>query len=95
MQEYERERDKDGDVLILSPKKPERRLPDFMFEKQIGRNDNDMSKHEDILPRDELVIEPNIDAIRKKKPYTVVDFNKQIGRPDLEKKDYQEDEYFI
>lgn len=41
------------------------------------------------------MIEPNFDAIRKKKKFLVTDFNKQIGREDLEKKDINKDEYFI
>ena len=46
--------------------------------------------------KDELVIEPNIDFIKKRKSYLVTDFNKQIGREDLEKRDIlNEDEYFI
>jgi len=35
--EFQNERDKEGDVLILSPKKPEKKLPDIIFDKQIGR----------------------------------------------------------
>lgn len=42
-----------------------------------------------------MIIEPNIDTIRKRKPYLVTDFGKQLGREDLEKKDHLQDEYYI
>ena len=40
-----------------------------------------------------MIIEPNIDAIRKRKVYLVRDFDKQIGRND--NVDITADEYFI
>lgn len=84
--------DKEGDVLILSPKRPEKRMPDIKFDKQIGRRDNELHDIElDI--GDELIIEPNIDVIRKRKPYLVTDFNKQTGRNDTV--DITADEYYI
>ena len=44
--------------------------------------------------REELIIDPNIDVIRRKKQF-YVNFDKQIGREDLEKKDVFADEYYI
>lgn len=40
----ENDRDKEGDVLILSPRRPEKRLADISFGKQIGRNDNELNE---------------------------------------------------
>lgn len=82
---FEREQDLEGDVLLLDPQKPGKRLPDIKFEKQIGRPED--FKLEDFGQGEELIIEPNIEAIRKKQPYLVRDFSKQIGRDDLEKRD--------
>jgi hypothetical protein len=89
---YEREQEKEGDVLLLDPNKPGKRLPDIKFEKQIGRPEE--YKLDDDH-REELIIEPNIEVVRKKQPYLVTDFGKQIGREDLEKRDPHQDEYYI
>lgn len=83
--------DKEGDVLVLSPKKPEKHFPDIKFDKQLGRRDNEHGLDLDV--NEELIIEPNLDAIRRKKPFLVTDFSKQIGRDD--NKDINADEYYI
>lgn len=66
-------------------------MPDIKFDKQLGRRDNEHDLDLDI--KEELIIEPNIDAIRNRKPYLVTDFNKQTGRND--NIDITADEYFI
>jgi hypothetical protein len=87
-----REMDQDGDVLIISPKKPEKHMPNIKFENMKGREDNTIK--EDLNAGDELIIEPNLDAIRKKKPYLVVDFDKQRGREADQKYEvYEKDDY--
>ena len=71
--------DKDGDVLILDPEKPGKRLPDIIFDKQIGRKE-EFKAEDDIAGKEELILEPNIDVIRRRQTYLVTDFSKQIGR---------------
>ena len=66
-------------------------MPDINFDKQLGRHDNEHDL--DLNIGEELIIEPNIDVIRKRKPYFVTDFNKQTGRND--NIDITADEYFI
>eukprot|EP00347_Sterkiella_histriomuscorum_P001067 403373456 len=91
--DYLLERDIEGDVLILDPQKPLPHLPDINFDKQLGREEEKFDS-EDINMHQELILEPNIDAIRKKKQF-YVDFDKQIGRVDLEKKHIDDDEVFV
>ena len=86
--------DKDGDVLILDPQRPGKRLPDIIFDKQIGRKE-EMKVDDDIAGKDELILEPNIDVIRRRRTYLVTDFNKQIGRKEEGDNDPTKDEYFI
>ena len=93
-EEWEREMDKDGDVLILDPQRPGKRLPDIIFDKQIGRKE-EMKVDDDIAGKDELILEPNIDVIRRRRTYLVTDFNKQIGRKEVGDNDPTKDEYFI
>ena len=74
-EEFEKEMDKDGDVLILDPLKPGKRLPEIIFDKQLGRKE-DFKAEDDIAGKEELILEPNIDAIRKRHTYLVTDFSK-------------------
>lgn len=79
-------------MLVLSPRRPEKKLPDIVFDKQTGRPEPRTS--EDV--QDELIIEPNIDAVRKKQAYLVTDFGKQLARDTQDAKDLlQQDEYYI
>ena len=48
----------------MSPRKPEKRLADIIFDKQIGRNEGE---HLQENLKDELIVEPNIDVVRKRK----------------------------
>jgi hypothetical protein len=52
-------------VLILDPRLPEKRLPDVKFDKQVGRP-VDIQMEDDIAGKDQLIIDPNIDFIRKR-----------------------------
>lgn len=94
-EDLERNMDKEGDVLILDPEKPKKRLPDIIFDRYTGRTTNDEGLQDEFLQKEELIIEPNIDYIKKKKQFLVTDFSKQIGREDLEKKDILAEEYYI
>ena len=69
--------DLEGDVLILNPNKIGKHLQDIRFEKQLGRTE----PQEVDEFQDELIIEPNINVIRPKKP-SAPDFSKQLGRED-------------
>lgn len=59
------DRDIDGDVLILEPQKPGKRLPDIKFDKYTGREEEKVM-NEDINNQEQLQIEPNIDFVRKR-----------------------------
>ena len=37
-----KDQDIEGDVLVLDPDKPKKRLPDYQFDKQIGRGEDKM-----------------------------------------------------
>ena len=84
--------DIEGDVLILDPDRPRKRIPLVNFDKQITR-EQEKYESEDINMHQELLLEPNIDAIRKRKQFLVVDFDKQIGRE--ERKHIDDDEYYV
>lgn len=85
--------DKDGDVLILSPKRPERHMQDIKFEKQTGREAKE-EVYDELINGERLILEPNIDAIRRKHTYLVTPFDKQKGRDDQEKYEiYDKDDY--
>jgi len=86
------EKDMDGDVLVLDPEKIGKRLPNFQFEKQIGRPD--LEENKDYETDEQLILEPNIDVIRKRQP-TAPDFDKQIGRVEPQKLEDMEDEIYI
>ncbi|TNV82854.1 hypothetical protein FGO68_gene7211 [Halteria grandinella] len=91
--EMERDMDKDGDVLILSPKRPERHMQDIKFERQTGREVKE-EVYDEMINGERLILEPNIDAIRKKQTYLVTPFDKQKGRDDQEKYEiYDKDDY--
>ena len=77
--------DLEGDVLILDPTKLGKRIQTILFDKQIGR---DTGLHP-INEEDELIIEPNFDAIKKRQP-VFVDIGKQTGREELKTLDDNE-----
>ena len=89
--EFMKEQDLEGDVLILDPNKPGKRLPEIRFERQIGREEEKIQL-EDANNHEELIVEPNIDVIRKRKIF-LVDFDKQTGRE--EQKHVDDDEYYV
>lgn len=82
------EDDIEGDVLILDPEKLGKRIPAVLFDKQLGR----YTGLDTIKEEDELIIDPNIDAVRKRQP-VFVDIGKQIGRE--ERKTLDDDEVFF
>ncbi|CDW74037.1 UNKNOWN [Stylonychia lemnae] len=90
--EHLKEMDIEGDVLILDPDKIRKRVPGVDFEKQIPR-EAEKYESEDINMHQELILEPNIDVIRKRKQFLVVDFDKQVGRE--ERKHIDDDEYYV
>jgi len=59
------DRDIDGDVLILEPQKPGKRLPNFKFDKYTGREEEKVMT-EDINNQEQLLTEPNVDFVRKR-----------------------------
>jgi hypothetical protein len=67
--------EQEGDILILDPAKLGKRLPQIDFNKMIGREE----LHKIDEEREELIIEPDIDVIRKRKPM-FVDMAKDRGR---------------
>ena len=64
VQEDDPEVDREGDVLILDPKLPLDHVPTFDFGKIAGRGGDDYFDSDN--ERDEIVIFPNEDFIRKK-----------------------------
>lgn len=64
--EYLKEQDIEGDVLILDPEKPKPHLPNIDFNKQRPREEEKYDS-EDVNLHSELILEPNIDVIRKRK----------------------------
>ena len=50
---------------------------------------------DDIAGKDELILDPNIDVIRRRRTFLVTDFNKQIGRKEVGDSDPAKDEYYI
>jgi len=88
-EEIDKDADKEGDILILDPSKIGKRIPGFDIEKQIGRPE---APDRDEALDDELILEPNIDVIRPRRP-GAPDFDKQIGRE--EKKTLDDDEVFV
>lgn len=67
--------DREGDVLVLSPRRPEKKLADIIFDKQTWRPELKTDEMQD-----ELILEPNLEVVRKKQAYLVTDFGKQLGR---------------
>ena len=65
IEELDSEEEKEGDMLILDPEKPGRRLQNIQFEKQLGRPDNDPHEEDDI-EGDVLDLEPR--QLEKKMP---------------------------
>eukprot|EP00352_Strombidinopsis_acuminata_P007949 CAMPEP_0176351998 /NCGR_PEP_ID=MMETSP0126-20121128/10672_1 /TAXON_ID=141414 ORGANISM="Strombidinopsis acuminatum, Strain SPMC142" /NCGR_SAMPLE_ID=MMETSP0126 /ASSEMBLY_ACC=CAM_ASM_000229 /LENGTH=96 /DNA_ID=CAMNT_0017702843 /DNA_START=1447 /DNA_END=1736 /DNA_ORIENTATION=- len=59
--------DIEGDVLVLDPDKLGKRLQGNVdFDKMQGRNDNENMHSNDLGAEDEMILEPNIDAVRKR-----------------------------
>ena len=61
----------------------------------LAKRKEEMKAEDDIAGKDELILEPNIDVIRRRHTYLVTDFNKQIGRKEEGYNDPTKDEYFI
>ncbi len=85
------DQDVDGDVLILDPEKPKPHMPNINFDKQVPREVEKVD-HEDANNGEELMLEPNIDAVKKRVP-NLVNMEKQKGREEAKKLD--DDEYFV
>ena len=79
----------EGDVLILDPDKLQKRLPNIKFDLQLGRPDPAQADDD---YDEQLVLEPDIDVIRKRQP-TAPDFAKQLGRESPKRLD--DDEQYI
>jgi hypothetical protein len=59
--------DKEGDVLILDPEKPQKRLPQVNFDKQIGRTDNEKYVDADNELEEVIITDPiNLDMVKKR-----------------------------
>ena len=67
-------------------------MPNIKFDKQTGREEEKFDT-EDAFAQPELLLEPNIDVIRKRKQFLVVNFDKQIGRE--EKKHVDDEEVYV
>lgn len=66
---------KDGDRLLINPKKAEKKLADIKFEKMIGRPDNSDSNLDEQGPQgDRVKIEPKY----PEKHLPNIDFSKQV-----------------
>ena len=91
-QDFLDDQDLEGDVLLLDPDKPGKRVVgNIGFERQIGRGD-DRPDLADADNHAELVIEPNIDVIRKRVPF-LANFEKQKGRE--ETKHVDDDDVYV
>jgi hypothetical protein len=83
--------DIEGDVLILDPRQVEGHKAEIDFSKQVGRGE-DFTEFDE--PGDEIILNPNLDAVRKKQGLGgAIPLDKQLGRP--EEIDLQEDEEFV
>lgn len=70
------DKDKEGDVLLLEPEKPQKRLPNVIFEKQVGRNDNEKYVDADNELEEVAITDPvELDKIKKRAP-TLVNMEK-------------------
>jgi hypothetical protein len=79
--------DQEGDVLVLDPHKPQKVLMMVNMEKTTGRDETqDESEY-----KSELILQPNIDIIKKRVP-VLVNMQKEVGR--LEKIE-EEDERLL
>lgn len=71
--------DKEGDVLILDPTLPKEHVPGFAMGKQFSRGEDFT---EFIEQGDELLLDPNVDAVKKKQGKGgALPMDKQLGRP--------------
>ena len=80
--------DQEGDVLILDPDKLQKRLPDFKFEKQLGRPVKEIDELDEI-DGDVLDLEPA--KIQRHMPE--INFDKQLDREKPKRLD--DDEHYI
>ena len=74
----------------MDPDKPQKRLADLKFEKQLGREDPNEMNEDDVA--EVLDLDPNIDLIKPRQP-GAPDFSKQLGRP--EKQHLEDDDVYI
>ena len=56
----------DGDNLILNPDKLKKKLPDINMKKQSGRPEDDLEERKDNDLQKELILDPNLNAIKPK-----------------------------
>lgn len=85
--------DKEGDVLLLEPEKPQRRLPTVRFDKQVGRTDGDKYVDADNELEEVALTDPvELDKVKKRAP-NFVNMLKQVGRQ--EKVVLDNDEVFV
>lgn len=83
--------DREGDVLVLDPHSIPDHLPGFEMAKQYGRGE-DFSEF--IEPKDELIIEPNKDFVKKRQfAGGAIPLEKQVGR--AEDFDPNDDEVYL
>ena len=86
-EDFEEDFEKEGDVIMLNPEKPKKRLAGFDMEKMIGRGDDMRLLDEDV--DDDLILDDNQDLVKKRK-FTFVNMDKDRGREEVI---LEEDEY--